>query len=60
MSSDLNIYKSLSQKELQEFIGKEVTDGNYNTMYYSYKLKLKSDLIELYGLSEEEIKIVEG
>lgn len=47
MGTDLNIYKNLSQKEQQECIGIEVTDGNYNPVYYSDKLK--SDLIELYG-----------
>lgn len=49
VGTDLNIYKNLSQKEQQECIGIEVTDGNYNTVYYNDKLKLKIDLIELYG-----------
>lgn len=49
IGTDLNIYKNLSQKEQQESIGIEVSDGNYNTVYYSDKLKFKTDLIELYG-----------
>lgn len=49
VGTDLSIYKNLTQKEQQETLGVEVSDGNQNTVFYNDKSKLKDDIIKFYG-----------
>jgi hypothetical protein len=49
IGTDLDYYKNLSPQDQKQAFGINVTNGNGQTVYYSDPVKLKADLISMYG-----------
>lgn len=48
VGTEIGFYKNLSNNEKNSCLGKEITDGKFNTIFYRDKIKLKQDIIDFY------------